>query len=221
MLRVMVYKELRETLVIAVCAMAVYLWLGLGGPSIGFWPLGWLPIGGGRESYPFLSGQFLGTFLMASTVFAAALGLRQTVSESARGTWLLLLHRPVVRRWLIVVKLLVGTALFCICAAIPILIYGWRVAAPGSFPGPFEWSMTADSWAQGASLIGVYLAAFLSGIRPGRWLGTRLLPLAGTVILVFSIHFLTQWPLFWGALAVLGAVLVVLILFVARTRDYS
>jgi hypothetical protein len=221
MLRVMVSKELRETLPIAACAVAVYLWLAFGQPAAQFWPLGWMSIGSRGEGYPFLSGEFLGSFLMASTVFAAALGLRQTVSESSRGTWLFLLHRPLHRRWLIAIKLVVGAALFCVCAAMPILIYGWRAATPGTFPSPFEWSMTADAWTQGASLIGVYLGAFLAGIRPGRWIGTRLLPLLGTAILVFSIHFLTQWLLFWGALAVLWAVLVGLILFIARTRDYS
>jgi hypothetical protein len=220
MLRVMVSKELRETLPIAACAVAVYLWLAFGQPAAQFWPLGWLPIARG-EPFPFLSGEFLGAFLMASSVFAIALGLRQTLSESARGTWLFLLHRPLGRRWLIAVKLAVGVALFCVCAAAPILIYGWLAATPGNYPGPFEWSMMADTWTQGASLIGVYLGAFLTGIRPGRWIGTRLLPLMGTAILVFSIHFLTQWMLFWGALAVLGAVLVGLILFIARTRDYS
>jgi hypothetical protein len=206
MLRVMVSKELRETLPIVAFAVVVYVWLGLR-----------LAIG----DFALVFAEFLLTFLMASTVFAVALGLRQTLSESARGTWLFLLHRPLNRRLLIGTKLLVGSALFCVCAAIPILIFGWRVATPGTCPGPFEWSMTADAWAQGASLIGVYLGAFLTGIRPGRWVGTRLLPLAGSTILVFFIHALTQLVLFWGALAALGAALVGLILFIARTRDYS
>ena len=221
MLRVMVSKELRETLPIAAFAVVVYLWLAFGQPASPPWPLQWLPGWYRNEGFPFISGEFLERFGMAASVFAVALGLRQTVSESARGTWLFLLHRPLDRRWLIAVKLLVGVSLFCVCAAMPILIKGWHAATPGSFPGPFEWSMTLEAWGLGASLTAVYLGAFLAGIRPGRWIGTRLLPLAGTAILVFSIQFLAHWALFWGAFAALWAVLVGLILFVAQTRDYS
>ncbi len=221
MLRVMVSKELRETFPIAAFAVVVYLWLGFGQPASPPWPLQVLPIWGRAEEFPFLSGEFLGSFAVVSGVFAVALGLRQTVSESARGTWLFLLHRPLGRRRLIAAKLLVGAGLFWICAALPILIYGWRAATPGKFPCPFEWSMTLDAWKLSVAMIAVYLGAFMAGIRPGRWVGTRLLPLAGVAILVALIQFVPMPLVALAAVAALGTVLVGLILFVAQTRDYS
>jgi len=81
--------------------------------------------------------------------------------------------------------------------------------------------MTLDAWKLSVALIALYLGAFLAGIRPGRWVGTRLLPLAGVAILVALIQFLAVPLVALAAVAALGTVLVGLILFVAQTRDYS
>ena len=73
---------------------------------------------------PFVYDDFVGKFYLISVVFAIALGLRQTLGESIRGTYPFLLHRPADRRWLIGMKLSVGTAVYLICTAVPILVYG-------------------------------------------------------------------------------------------------
>ena len=104
------------------------------------------------------------------------LGLRQTVGESIHGTWMFLLHRPVGWTRLIGVKLLVGVALYLVCGAAAILVYAWWAATPGTHASPFEWSMTVPTWKVWIVMPIVYLGgAFLSGMRPARWVGTRLL----------------------------------------------
>jgi hypothetical protein len=67
----------------------------------------------------------------------------------------------------------------------------------------------------------LYLGSFLSGIRPARWIGTRLAPLAASGLLVGLIQLIPWWWVLGLAAVVLAvAVLTANILFVARTRDY-
>ena len=69
-----------------------------------------------------------------------------------------------------------------------------------------------------------YLAAFLSGLRPARWYGTRLLPLVGLIFALFLSELLVQLFGKWFpvcAAVILYLVYLWLILDVARTRDYS
>ncbi len=74
-------------------------------------------------------------------------------------------------------------------------------------------------WAVSVGVL--YLGAFLTGLRPGRWLGSRLLPIAAAGLLVAVIQYL---PLWWvlglGALVLLSAWLLACIFVVAKTRDY-
>lgn len=212
-------KELRETAWIALVALAVYLYFAARAIGIGLAPWhSWNP----RASIPFVSGGFLGAFTMVAICLAIALGFRQSAVESGRGTFLFLLHRPVSRTALIGTKLLVGAGLFLVCSAVPILIFTAWAATPGTHASPFEWSMTAATWKVWGTITALYLGAFLSGIRPARWFGTRLLPLAAAGVLVAGISVLPWWPISGlPALALLGVVLVSSILFVARTRDFS
>jgi hypothetical protein len=66
----------------------------------------------------------------------------------------------------------------------------------------------------------VYLGAFLSGIRPARWFGTRLVPLvaaAGCVLFVW----LSAWWWLWAiSLALCAGLIIVSILYYAEMRDY-
>jgi hypothetical protein len=72
----------------------------------------------------------------------------------------------------------------------------------------------------------LYAGAFLTGIRPARWYGTRLLPL---VVAVVGYAMLTgialEYPqtTLWVCLAILAADiwLTSAILFVSQTRDFS
>lgn len=223
MLKTLAQKELRETGLIALAALVVYGYLV--GTCMGFRLMPYFYLPGfypDERVIPFLGGGFHGTFVLVSVGLAIALGLRQSLGESVRDTFVLLLHRPVRWERLIAVKLLTGAALYSACAALPILVYAWWAATPRTHASPFSWSMTLPAWQAWVSLTAVYLGAFLSAIRPGRWIGTRLLPLAAAGALAWRIQAL---PLWWvwglGAVAVMNVVLTANILFVARNRDYS
>lgn len=82
--------------------------------------------------------------------------------------------------------------------------------------------MTIGSWCIWILLPVVYLGAFLSGLRPGLWRGTRLLPLfAALGLMLVSVS--SQLEL-WEAAAItlaLSAVLLSGVHCVAAERDYG
>jgi hypothetical protein len=217
MLTRLALKELRETLWIAAAATVVnlYVLVILAG------------IGSSRptsleEAYPFNS-TVTASFIVVGMCLAAGIGLRQTVGESARGTFQFLLNRPAERWQLVVTKLLAGLGLCLGVTLLPLALYAWWAATPGTHPSPFEWWMTTLSWKGWLAGSIVYFGAFLAGIRPGRWHGTRLMPLAAAGLLALV---LTTVPLWWwlppAPLMLLADVLLVMaILFVGETRDYS
>ena len=219
MFRAMALKELRETRGITLLALAAYALLVAA--SVSPW--------GTRQRFmpPFFlnrDGVFIGWFVCISGAMAIALGLRQTLGESIPGTYPFLLHRPAGRLWLIGVKLLTGSVLYLICAAVPILAYGVWAATPGTHPDPFEWSMTGPTWYLWFGMTLLYLGAFLTGIRPGRWYRSRILPLvaaAFATVMVTVAFFSFDEPL-WPCWIILAADvwMIVTILFVVRTRDY-
>ena len=144
-MKALMLKELREIVAIAVLALAAYLALvmSLMGTKLFYWIPG-LPQG--PENIPFLSTDFQSAFAVISGVFVLALGFRQSVWESTRGTFLFLLHRPVARRQLLLTKLATGIVVFLLCGSVPILLYAWWASVPGHHPGPFFWSMTGPAW---------------------------------------------------------------------------
>jgi hypothetical protein len=213
-------KELREVLGIAAAALAGYL--ALLASLLGAKVFDWVPgMPHGTTEVPFTGSGFVVIFTFVSVVFAVALGFRQSVPESARGTFLFLLHRPVARDAIFLTKLAIGAGLLLACAALPIVLYGAWAALPGTHPSPFEWSMTGPAWRMAVLMPLLYLGAFLSGLRPARWYGTRLLPLFGSVVLLTLVYSLPWWPLSVLLTVVLYAMLAANVCFVARTRDYA
>jgi hypothetical protein len=151
---------------------------------------------------------------------AIALGLRQTAWELGQGTYFFLLHRPIRRARIFALKLLIGGGLGMLFSAALILFYAWWAATPGHFAAPFEWSMTSSAWIRWIAMPPLYIGAFLSGIRPGQWFGTRLVPLVAGVgaALVAS-----DMPWFWAALATsaIGSAFgLVSIFYYVLERDY-
>ena len=218
MLRAMLSKELRETMWIALLGVLVQMYFVVGLMDVDLMTLR----ARGRGGVPFVTDNFLASFVMVAAVVAAVLGFRQTVTESARGTWLFLLQRPAERWHLLAMKMLAGAMLYLVVSAIPVWIYAWWAATPGTHVGPFEWSMTLQSWQCWISVTGVYFGAFLSGLRPARWFGTRLAPLIGAGLLLGLAQIVPYWwTLGLGAVLLIDAWLVATILAVARTRDYS
>lgn len=219
MWKAMVFKELRETGWMALLALALGLWLVISLTGTSLVPY----FGSGRgATIPFVGDGFYSYFAYLCAGLTIALGFRQTATESLRNTWQFLLHRPVDRRRLVVAKLLTGAALYLAVLAVPVLLYAWWASAPGHHASPFRWSMTLPVWQLWLSMTAIYLAAFLSGLRPGRWFGSRLLPLLAAIVPVVLVQTLPwRWVLGLALLALVVLAYCGLILFVARTRDYS
>jgi hypothetical protein len=220
-MRTLALKELREVAGITAIALAAYLALVIN--LMGAKVFDWVPgMPSGTNGIPFVDGEFTTVFVAIAILFAVALGFRQSAWESNKGTFLFLLHRPATRNRIFLIKLAAGGVVFLACTCLPILLYGWWANIPGHYPGPFEWSMTAPAWQLALEMSLLYLGAFLSGLRPTRWLGTRLLPLGATSLAVFSIEtFSWPWLVQLIVLMVFYAALIANICFVARTRDFS
>ncbi|MBN1910815.1 MAG: hypothetical protein JW818_13805 [Pirellulales bacterium] len=210
MLAALLWKELREMAIFTATALLVYAY---------FLTSLLIP---GYMTNAFMDTSAVIGYLFLSGAIAAGFAMRQTVNESKQGTFQFLLNRPVSRHWLIGMKLLVGAGLYLVVAGLPVMYYAWRLATPGNYPGPFAWWMTAMAWKAWAAGTVVYLGAFLSGLRPGRWIGTRLLPLVATGGAAVLIALMPWW---WAtglpAVVLLDVLLARNIFHVARTRDFS
>jgi hypothetical protein len=218
-MRALALKELREVFGIAAVGLGCYLALAVS--AMGALVFVWVPGMPGTEEVPF-TGDFKGSFDFLSVLFAIALGFRQSAWESSRGTYLFLLHRPLRRDAVFLTKLAVGAGVLLCCGSVPVVLYAAWAAVPGHHAGPFEWSMTGAVWRVLFLTPLVYLGAFLSGLRPARWFGTRLLPLAAALGLLVLVNSLPWWWYLSFPLAlVLYAALAANVCFVARVRDYA
>jgi hypothetical protein len=130
------------------------------------------------------------------------------------------LHRPISRRRIYGTKLIVGLAIYLLLAWAAVMAYAIWAALPGTHASPFDWKMTGMAWTIWLAMTSVYLAAFLAGIRPAAWMGTRLSPLAGTGLVAFLSLALPFW-MAWSVLIVVDVLLVVLILYTVETRDFA
>jgi hypothetical protein len=212
-------KELRETAWIALVALVAQL--AFVANDIGY-PI--LPTGRANsgEAIPFLDSDFLSHFCLVSIALAVALGIRQTVFEANRGTWLFLLQRPISLRRVILAKLLVGGGLYLLCGSFAILSYAAWAAMPGKHASPFYWWMTGDSWMALWLIAIIYLGAVLTGIRPARWFGTRLLPVVASGVFAAVLIPSMFWPMLGiVALVLVAAGFVSLIDFTVGSRDFS
>lgn len=222
-------KELRECglyAALALVALVHFLGEGMNVPLVAL-----LSSGRGYE-IPFVSSYSSNrevVFTVIAILAAIVLGLHQTVWESWRQTSLFLLHRPLPRTEVFLVKLLAGSLLLIAVTGVPLLFFSLWAATPGSHASPFYWGMTESWWRSIAVAWICYLGAFLSGIRPAYWLGSRIWPFlaAGTIAVAFKLvageFFVTSVAaislIYLGFLA-LGACLVASILETARQREY-
>lgn len=218
MYKALATKELRETLGILVLALLAYLYFVSDAAGVSLLP--WVSVQ--SQEIPFVGTTFRWSFATVSGIFAVALGLRQTAWEDVTGTWQFLLHRPIARREIIAAKLIFGASAYLVVAGLPILLYAWWAATPGTHASPFYWSMTSAAWQLWLSMGLLYLGAFLAGLRPGHWFGTRLAPLAAAGALVLLIVLLPWWWILGlAAVLLVAGLLLVNILHVAQTRDYA
>jgi hypothetical protein len=148
------------------------------------------------------------------------LGLKQTAWESAYNTYHFLLHRPVSRKFIVATKLAVGAVLVLALGSLTILAYATWAAGTGNSPTPFYWSMTANAWQILAALLLVYLGAFLSGIRPARWFGTRLAPLVSGIAVALLVAWSLWWWLTMALMALFAGIGLIATFQYLMTRDY-
>lgn len=216
MLKALVIKELRESAGIVALAVlgAIYMFGELTATPVVPWQ------GGSTSTYPFV-GDWLGFYYcIVVGGLAVALGLRQAAWELGQGTYFFLLHRPLPRKRVFALKLLVGGILALTFGALLILIYAVWAAKPGHISAPFDWRMTGWAWNLWLTTPLVYVGAFLSGIRPARWFGSRLAPLLAAIGVAVAV---TYVPWFWlaAAISVLGTVAgLVVVLYYVQSRDY-
>jgi hypothetical protein len=219
MIKALAIKELRE--VVPFAALGLFVQLLAVAALIGLKPFAdWVPLH--QLGVPFQERVVTPPFGTVGVVLTLLLGFRQSVWESGQGTYKFLLHRPIRREVIFLTKLGTGAGVYLLCTLVPLLLYASWVGVPGHYPGPFEWSMTGFAWRLCFLMPLVYLGAFLSGLRPARWYGTRLLPLAACGLLTaFLATFAWWWPLgFLLAILTYGA-LVLAVCHVARVRDYA
>lgn len=217
MIKALAIKELRESAGLAALGALGMLYVVLLCMGKMFFAI--VPVRVGPH-IPFILDSFnVGSGVVVG-FFAVLLGLKQTAWELNYSTFCFLLHRPLSRRMILAIKLTIGGLLIISLLAVAILSYGIWANTPGSVPAPFQWSMTAESWRLAQPLVLVYLGAFLSGIRPGRWFGTRLAPLAGAILVAVLVSNVTFWWLQLPLLAVAIACWLVAIDFFAHNRDY-
>lgn len=232
MLKALVWKELREqlpivvvTLLVQALLVALAVGVDLGGLS------NLLGVSGSRRTeIPFVSDLFSDWFVVVSGVCAIAIGLWQTMRESANSTYLFLLHRPIARNSVIATKLTVGTVLFLVVAVTPTLYFAVWAATPGTHASPFEWSMTLWAWEAICCVSLVYFGAFLSGLWPARWFGSRFFPLLAAIGIAFLAASYSSvfpqrfgapmWLIKWTLLLAMVVAFVQGIFYLADTRDY-
>jgi hypothetical protein len=127
----------------------------------------------------------IGFLSVTSTGFAAcglALGLLQALQDRRRGRWDVVIHRPVSRTNIFLGKVVAGMLLYTVASGVA---FGAAIvwsATPGHVAGPFEWHMVLPGL---ADLLGGwvwYAAGLLVGLRPARWIGSRLMPLGAAVL---------------------------------------
>jgi hypothetical protein len=217
MKRALIIKELRE------CAPLAALAALLAAGTLYAWTGGtlWPGVTYAAARIPFVGDDFTyGPLLLIAGGLAIVLGLKQSGWEELRGTYHYLLHRPIERRQVFLLKAVVGLGIVLTLGAAMILIYALWAATPGTHPSPFFWSMTLPAWRVWATLPAVYLAALVWGIRPARSYRSGLFPPLGCGLVVFVL-FVQPW--LW--IAVLGGLVLAAICWAvaidqARTRDY-
>lgn len=220
MLKALVIKELRESLGIVAVAALGMAWLVA--CCMGKNPLlGIISFSYSDSHIAFISDSFYGMSVLVVGGLAVALGLKQSAWEVHHNTFYYLFHRPISRRAVLATKLIVGAMLVFGLLALAILVYAIWAGVPGHLPAPFQWSMTKDAWILALTMPLLYLGGFLSGIRPGRWFGSRLFPLAATLMMLTVILTISEyWWLRLPVLVVSYVGCLVAIDYYTETRDY-
>ncbi len=227
MRRSLMRKELMEMLPVVLVAGVIYAGLLLY-DIIEFYYLSTAlnenqtPLGASGRWSALIHRDLFQSFWVVPLGFAVLLGLLQTISDSIQGTWGNLLHLPQGRRWVISTKLLAGSAAYLACSGLFVLGCVLLALSRQTENQPLQWWMVHPLVQ--FILLGMllYLGAFLSGLRPARWYGSRLLPLCGCGMLAWGLILIAEWWIYGLlSLLVICGLLVVLILHLGESRDFS
>lgn len=211
MLKSLFLKELRDLLPLIAIAIAVEGYLF----GIMFRFSRSVEMRDPRTIWPFL--------YMLGVLFPVVAGLWQVGRESFGNHYQFLLHRPLRREVLLGAKLLIGAAICVVFIDLPILCFAdW---------GDHELRYSAGwlsemAWPLCVNMLLLYLGAFLSMLRPGRWYASQFLPLLAGIMLFVVLQVVGEISSWWWSMSFrvtpLFAICYVLaVLHVARTRDYS
>lgn len=223
MYRQLIIKELREIWWMGLVAFAflmIALWDAIG-LNIDFerFTLVW----SARDRVPFLETDFVIQIVaLTGYCLAGAIALWQTMGESFRGTWVFLLHRPIPRRDIFLVKIAVGLSVTLLSTLVPILLYLWWAMTPGMHASPFKLWMTRVSLLSCLGFLPIYFAAFLCGIREARWYVSRFFPIVPLLfipVLLMEV-FQTTFPAL-GLIIFSSAILIPPIFDSLARRDYA
>lgn len=218
MISAWVYKEFQEARSVALLGGIALAAVTLA--QVNFNPLPMVIPVQQQGRIPFAADSFTFQFGMVALSMAGVLGFVQSLWDFRGDAQLFLLHRPLSRSRIYAAKLLVGMALYLVCSLGAVATYAVWAAWPGTHASPFAWSMTWTAWCTAFSMTAVYLGAFLSGIRPAAWFGTRLAPLVASCIAPTAAQ-IVNWPAAMLIILIADVALAIAILQVANTRDFD
>ncbi len=207
MLKSILWKEFREALPLAAIALATE------GLLLGFVTQLTEP-----SPHPFIVFPFL---YILGFLFPIVLGVWQVSREALGNQYQFLLHRPMNRGTILGTKLLFGAFLSLIVIVIPLLLFTLWVRRQHFGPGE-----PIDMFPFCCNLFLLYVAAFLSALRPGLWYGSKFLPLMAAILLFIVLQTTGDVSAWWFDAAMVAAMPLVMcylasIFYVARTRDFS
>jgi hypothetical protein len=175
MLKSLVWKEFRELLpVIVAAATAEALLVTV---VLHTWK-------GPRSNYDVAGLQAIWVFLYAvALLFAVAAGLWQTGREALGSYYQFMLHRPLGRKAIFATKIAFGALACLFVVGVPAVWFAtWALHELGLSA---DWFVRA-AWSLFSGILLLYLGAFLSGLRPALWYGSRFIPLfAGVAFYIF------------------------------------
>jgi len=218
MIKSLVWKEFRELVPLSVAALAAQVFLLLGLMRFGALVNSTASPRDAESIWPFM--------YMIAVLFAVAAGLWQSWKENLTNHYQFLLHRPLRRNTIFLSKLALGAAACLLTVGLPLVSFALWVDHWLALNHQETW-LSAPAWRAGASLLLLYLGGFLSVLRPGRWYGSRFLPLFAGILLFVLVVVVAQstssWM--WIPMLVAGPFLelcfVGAILNIARTRTFS
>jgi hypothetical protein len=218
MIKSLVWKELRELLPVIVAAIAAECFL------IG----GLLRLGNHQQGYSRGELEVIWPFLYTTAVlYAVVSGLWQAGREALGGHYQFLLHRPLRREAIVGTKITFGAIACLLVVGAPLVWFAVWANRVVRDPRIADFSMPA--WSLCAGILILYVAAFLSGLRPGRWYGSQFFPLLAGIVLYILHQVVADDPYLpaslWVPWLMFGLAIefffVIAILHVGRTRDFS